>query len=170
MAGSGRILGGVSTHVESIAESRIRGTGDRVTGARVQVLATLLGAGRALTHSEIEARLDSAHGVNRVTVYRVLEWLTRKGIAHKIAGEDRVWRFNVAEQGHGGHHAHFICNGCGRVLCLEDTGQQQQVELPVGFKSQSVEMTVKGLCDACGEHARRTAARSRRHSQADRAR
>lgn len=149
--------------VDSVAEELVRGTGDRLTSARVQVLATLLNAGRALTHNEIQARLNKAHGMNRVTVYRVLEWLTQKDIAHKITGEDRVWRFNVLEGRHGGHHPHFICNACGRVLCLGEVGKSAEPNLPAGFQSQEVELTVKGLCDACGEHARRkTPYRARR--------
>jgi len=140
-----------------LAEKLVRETGDRLTTPRVQVLAALLGAGRALTHNEIETRLGRSYGINRVTVYRVLEWLTRHGIAHKIAGEDRVWRFNVAGGGHAGevHHAHFVCNGCGRVLCLEDVKEPPEPPLPAGFLAQDVELTIKGLCDACGEHARR---------------
>lgn len=144
------------------AEALVRATGDRVTSARIQILAILLGAGRALTHAEIEGRLGTGHGINRVTVYRVLEWLTEQGIAHKISGEDRVWRFNVAQGGHGGHHPHFVCNGCGRVLCLEESPEPQQPPLPTGFQLQDVELTVKGLCDACGEHARRRGTRLKR--------
>jgi Fur family ferric uptake transcriptional regulator len=138
-----------------LAEKLIRDTGDRLTNARIHVLAALLGAGRALTHNEIETRLNRADGINRVTVYRVLEWLTKRGIAHKIAGEDRVWRFNVAGGGHTGQHAHFVCNGCGRVLCLDEVSEPPEPQLPAGFQLQDVELTVKGLCDACGEHARR---------------
>jgi Fur family ferric uptake transcriptional regulator len=115
----------------------------------------MLGAGRALTHNEIEARLDARRGINRVTVYRVLEWLTNHNLAHKIAGEDRVWRFTVQEGGHSGHHPHFVCNGCGRVLCLADSAHRPEPVLPVGFEPTEVELTVKGLCDACGEYSRR---------------
>jgi Fur family transcriptional regulator, ferric uptake regulator len=147
---------------ESTAETLIRSTGDRVTGARVHVLAVLLGAGRALTHNEVEARLEPELGINRVTVYRVLEWLTQRNIAHKLSGEDRVWRFSVQEQGHGGHHPHFVCNACGRVLCLADSDESPKPRLPVGFQPTEMELTVKGLCDACNEHSRRTTARGKK--------
>jgi Fur family ferric uptake transcriptional regulator len=58
----------------------------------VHVLALLLEAEQALTHGEVEAELGSSQGINRVTLYPILEWLARRQIAHKIAGEDRLWR------------------------------------------------------------------------------
>ncbi len=149
---------------ESTAETMIRSTGDRVTSPRVHVLGVLLGAGRALTHNEIEARLDPNLGINRVTVYRILEWLTQNNIAHKLSGEDRVWRFSVQEQGHTGEHPHFVCNACGRVLCLAESAESPKPRLPVGFQPTEVELTVKGLCDACNEHTRRTAGRAKKRA------
>lgn len=140
------------------AEDMIRHTGARVTTARVQVLAALLEAGRALTHHEIESRLglparrartSRVHAIDRVTVYRVLEWLTRQRLAHKIPGDDRVWRFNVADEEHAGQHAHFKCNCCCRVFCLKDTGGSCSVTLPPGYRAQRLELTVKGLCAQC---------------------
>ncbi len=132
-----------------------------MTVPRVHVLNVILGAGRALTHNEIEARLDPELGINRVTVYRILEWLTQNKIAHKLAGADRVWRFSVQEQGHVGEHPHFVCNACGRVLCLAESDEAPKPRLPVGFRPTEVELTVKGLCDACNEHSRRTAGRKK---------
>ena len=78
------------------AEELIRATGERVTNARIEILATLLEADGALTHAEIEGLLAQASGIDRVTVYRVLDWLTAQNLAHKISGDDRVWRFNAA--------------------------------------------------------------------------
>lgn len=154
------------------AEDMIRHTGARVTTARVQVLAALLEAGRALTHHEIESRLGlpvrrtrtgrtcrraarkqaqtgRTHAIDRVTVYRVLAWLTRQRLAHKIPGDDRVWRFNVVDEEHAGQHAHFKCNCCCRVFCLKDTGGSCSVTLPPGYRAQRLELTVKGLCAQC---------------------
>ncbi|MEO7558301.1 MAG: transcriptional repressor [Gammaproteobacteria bacterium] len=131
------------------AEDMIRHRSARVTTARVQVLAALLKAGRALTHHEIESRLSRTHAIDRVTIYRVLEWLTRQRFAHKIPGDDRVWRFNVADEEHAGQHAHFKCNCCDRVFCLKDTGNIHSVKLPSGYRAQQLELTVKGLCAEC---------------------
>lgn len=133
------------------AETLVRRTGARVTRQRIEVLAVLLAARRALSHHEIERRLNRDLGIDRVTVYRVLEWLTMHNLAHKIAGEDRIWRFNAAhdepERGHA--HAHFKCNGCGEVICLDEVRAARGIRLPSGYRSQDVELTVKGLCVEC---------------------
>ena len=131
------------------AEDLIRHTGARVTAPRIEVLATLLGAERALTHQELEQRVDRARNIDRVTIYRVLEWLTEQALAHRIAGDDRTWRFNAAGQGHDGDHAHFQCNACSTVFCLEDFSPGPAIRLPRGFRPQQVELTVKGLCAKC---------------------
>ncbi len=135
------------------ASGMIRAGGLRSTAARLAVLETLLAAERALTHHEIAARLDCRPPVNRVTLYRVLEWLVRHQLAHKIADEDRVWRFNAsppAESDRDRHrHAHFRCRRCGGVTCLESIPTIFALSLPAGFQSQEVELTIRGLCAAC---------------------
>lgn len=142
------------------AEQSIRRTGAKLTRPRVQVLSVLLAAERALTHHEVEARLPRGSAVNRVTIYRVLEWLTANGLAHKIAGEDRVWRFNAAGHAHVAPHAHFECSDCRQVLCLEPVATELTIELPAGFRRQTVELTVKGLCAGCGSRHGRSARRA----------
>lgn len=131
------------------AEDMIRTTGERVTNARIEILATLLKAEAALTHGEIEARLSQASGIDRVTVYRVLDWLTEQNLAHKISGDDRVWRFNVAGAASAHNHAHFKCNCCHRVICLDDLGRGFTPELPAGYTPQEIDLTIKGLCADC---------------------
>jgi Fur family ferric uptake transcriptional regulator len=133
------------------ADALVRRTGARVTRQRVEVLTILLAARRALTHHEVERQVNRALGIDRVTVYRVLEWLTAHHLAHKIAGDDRIWRFNAAgdEPGRSPAHAHFKCNGCGEVICLDEVKAARGVRLPSGYRSQEIELTVKGLCVEC---------------------
>lgn len=130
---------------------RLLALGARATRSRIDVLAALIAAQRALTHNEIEARLEQGRDVDRVTLYRVLDWLTAQGLAHKLAGDDRVWRFSITGPGaaSGGHaHAHFECSDCGKVICL-DEARLPAIPLPRGFRRREVEVTVKGSCDEC---------------------
>jgi Fur family ferric uptake transcriptional regulator len=131
------------------AEHLLRQTGSRVTRGRVVVLASLLDARRALTHSEVEARIERLYDIDRVTVYRVLDWLTQLGLAHRISGDDRVWRFTAESEAHSGTHAHFKCNACGDVICLDETVGLPEIPLPPGYRSAEFELTVKGLCASC---------------------
>ena len=124
--------------------------GARLTRARIEVLAALLRADEALTHHEVERRLRRGQDVDRVTLYRVLEWLTEQGLVHKVSGEDRIWRFSAA--GHrparGSGHAHFECSSCGKVICLDQT-RLPSIPLPAGYRRRDVEVMIKGSCDQC---------------------
>jgi Fur family ferric uptake transcriptional regulator len=139
------------------AEAMLRGTGARVTRPRVEILAVLLGSERALSHNEIDGRVNAALGIDRVTVYRVLDWLGEQGLAHKIAGEDRVWRYNAAERAHSQSHAHFQCERCGTVICLDEPARGFRVRVPRGFVSHQISLTVKGRCATCAVRRRRVA-------------
>src|SRR5215468_11978269 len=137
-------------HPATDASNLLATTGARQTRARREVLSALLSAGEALSHHEVEKRLKRGHDVDRVTLYRVLEWLTAKGLAHKLAGDDRVWRYSAAGHAHvqGRSHAHFECSSCGKVICL-DEARLPTIPLPAGYRRRAVEITVKGRCDGC---------------------
>lgn len=134
--------------LRSIAEQMIRREGGRATDNRVRVLALLLGEKQAVTHREIEARFPKEQ-LDRVTLYRVLQWLTEHGLIHKITSDDHVWRFHVNHDLYRHRHAHFKCTRCAKVVCLEDVSANQRPSLPAGYRFQTVELTVKGLCAQC---------------------
>ena len=141
------------------AESTIRATGARVTQGRLQVLQVLQRAGRALTHHEVEVEAARSGPLDRVTLYRVLDWLTREQIAHKIPGDDRVWRYTIAGQKHSDRHAHFQCTDCSQVICLDEVPATLSPRLPAGYRSVGVEVTVKGQCKECSRPKARRARR-----------
>jgi len=146
------------------AENMVRETGERLTRPRVEVLAVLLAAERALSHHEVESRINASLGIDRVTVYRVLDWLSEKGLAHKIAVEDRLWRYNAVEHAHSQSHAHFQCERCGMVICLDEQDDALRVRVPRGFISREIALTVKGFCATC-MHAHGAARRRRAANQ-----
>ena len=133
----------------SAAERAIRAAGERLTAPRAAVLQTLLAARQALTHHEIEQALASRLAVDRVTVYRVLDWLVSLGLAHRIAGEDPTWRFLATHGEAHATHAHFMCSRCGRTVCLDEVAVPPAVKVPRGFEPSHVELNVKGVCAAC---------------------
>lgn len=111
----------------ALAESQLRATSLRATEARIKVLAALLGAPYALSHQDVQ---DTLLEMDRVTLYRALDALTDAGLAHKIAGDDRVFRYNagaehLASDGtnptpHQQHqHGHFKCTRCAKVFCID---------------------------------------------------
>lgn len=128
------------------ARDRLSTRGARITKARCAVLAALLAADRPLSHHDLERQLEDL--CDRVTLYRVLAWLVEEKLAHRVSGENRVWRFNAdhsSDHGHG--HAHFHCNGCGAVFCMEAKARVPAV--PDGFQLEAAELILRGLCREC---------------------
>lgn len=129
------------------ATALIQAAGQRATEARVAVLETLLSAGHALTHQEIEQALAKRRRViDRVTLYRVLEWALNQSLIHKMTGNDRVWRFSATPTS---DHAHFNCTHCGQIYCLENLTPAVALTLPKGFKLEHADVSVQGLCPHC---------------------
>lgn len=122
----------------------------RATPARVSTLDVLLAAGRALSHHEVEEALaDKGERLDRVTLYRTLDFLVEESLAHRLSGEDRTWRFS-AQGSHTGHaHPHFRCERCGMTRCLSDLKPAMVVGLPEGYVFQQAELTIRGLCPSC---------------------
>ncbi|PTQ97136.1 Fur family ferric uptake transcriptional regulator [Nitrosomonas nitrosa] len=131
------------------AKELVKQTGDRATYHRIRTLCLLLEEHHPLTHREIEERLNVKEQLDRVTLYRVLEWMTKKNLIHKIAGDDRVWRFRVNTDLHSHHHAHFICTRCTKVTCLDEFKLKPNPSLPIGYLLHDIELTVKGFCAEC---------------------
>ncbi len=137
------------SNLRNKAEEMIRRTGDRVTNKRIHILSVLLSEQQALTHREIEERVTMKHQLDRVTLYRILEWLSKRNLVHKIASDDRVWRFRVNSVSYPHHHAHFKCTCCTKVTCLKETNLDFNALLPDGYRFQEAEITVMGLCAEC---------------------
>ena len=131
------------------AALRITDAGGRATRTRTAVLDMLSQAGRPLSHDEIGAALDEVHiNHDRVTLYRALDWLVTHELAHRVAGADRVWRFNaVADEQHS--HAHFHCAQCHSVFCLESLQPAIAATLPQGFALERAEINFHGRCPKC---------------------
>ena len=127
--------------------AHIRCTGARATPARVRVLHLLRSAPTALTHNEIEAALG-APSIDRVTLYRVLDWLVDSGLAHKNSDVHRVFRFSAAAAGEHATHVHFRCEHCGRVFCLEAAPPVAPI-LPTGFVLSRMDFDLRGRCADC---------------------
>lgn len=155
------------------AASKLREASVRVTAARVNVLAVLLDAPRAFSHQEMQESLAS---MDRVTLYRALDCLVDAGLAHKIAGDDRVFRYSAGgETAHAPSsqhaHVHFKCTRCAKVFCVDDGDEAatsspaldaaqraallRQMEgalrrsLGPGFQGHDIELSIKGWCADC---------------------
>jgi Fur family ferric uptake transcriptional regulator len=136
---------------QALAELQLRDAAVRVTQARVSVMASLLQARSAVSHQDLQDKLAE---MDRVTLYRALDCLTEAGLAHKIASDDRIFRYHAgagaehhehraqhaaAGQSHQHQHGHFKCTRCARVFCLDGSGEAGFLEsvLPSSGKHQT---------------------------------
>ena len=133
--------------VDSVAK-HIRRTGARVTPARIRVLRLLRAAPAVLTHNEIEQALGAPR-MDRVTLYRVLDWLAASGLVYKNTDASRVFRFSAATPGEHKMHAHFRCEACGGVFCLDAAPPSAPI-LPSGFSLSRIDLDLRGRCADCG--------------------
>ncbi len=131
------------------ADQMIQEIGERPTIVRSTVLGVLLNAESALTHPEVLKRLKSLGEFDRVTVYRVLDWLVLHGLAHKVAGTGRACRFQATLANMSHRHAHFQCRECGKICCLSEI-QPELSNFPKHFTIESIELNIKGICADCG--------------------
>lgn len=125
--------------------------GERATLTRVGVLSLLLDAEVALSHQELEqCATKNGAKYDRVTLYRVLDWLVEKNIAHKILGIDRSWRYNASSNTANKserYHAHFHCTRCHQIYCLEKLHTSLLPDFPSNYQIEEVEL--KGCCPNC---------------------
>lgn len=125
-------------NMQALAEAQLRNASLRITIARVNVLAALLNARCACSHQDMQ---DTFTDMDRVTLYRALDCLTDAGLAHKIAGDDRVFRYSAGtdhieqdDSAGAGHnmpqhqHGHFKCTRCTKVFCLDGNGDSTLAE------------------------------------------
>ena len=118
------------------------------TPARVRVLQLLLAADATMSHQALQqAATASGQTFDKVTLYRVLDWLVAQELVHSVTGQDRVRRFSLVRAHHG--HAHFECSGCGRLFCLHSALATVIPDVPSGFIPVTLDITVLGRCADC---------------------
>ncbi|MEW6386738.1 MAG: transcriptional repressor [Thermodesulfobacteriota bacterium] len=82
------------------------------------------------------------------TIYKTLETLCQKGLVTKVNPLHEVARYD----GQIHNHAHLICRQCHVIVDLEWTTDEfslPPVALPPGFRAESQNLTIWGLCPQC---------------------
>jgi Fur family ferric uptake transcriptional regulator len=117
------------------------------TSSREGIIRAILDAGRPLSEQEIRDRIEGNY--DRSTFYRSYKILEEKQIIHRIVIDHHIALYALDPMIAGNtNHAHFYCEKCNRVRCLEDHVVINP-DLPDGFKAINTEMIIKGFCADC---------------------
>lgn len=132
---------------------KLRRIGLRRTPVRVMVIDILTRSGRPVSVPQILAKMKGA--ADTVTVYRTLHTFVRKKLVHRVRGEDRSWLYAISDtpQKPEHLHPHFVCDGCGKVECLEESQVPPAFVPSLGVSSDYMvrwpEVVLHGLCPKC---------------------
>lgn len=125
-------------------------TAGQLTPIRAGVLKLMQNADRSWSHSQLDEQLRTqGFALDKVTLYRTLEWLVSQGLAHRISLEERAVRYAAGALGNA-PHLHFHCHGCDQVWCMPiPAAQARRPSLPTGFTAHLWETTAHGHCADC---------------------
>jgi len=124
--------------------------GIRPTTMRLLVLDYLLQQSAAVSLSDLETYFYRA---DRVTLYRSLKTFEEKGLVHHIDDGSGAVKYAIcpeecSPQEHHDLHVHFFCNQCRETFCLPKS-RIPDIPLPDNFKTEEVNLMVKGTCGRC---------------------
>lgn len=121
----------------------------KATAMRLLVLRALLATPGTVTLRDLE---DSLYPADRSTIFRTLTLFQQHHLLHVVddgSGSSRYEACTSSDHAaHDDRHIHFHCQRCGRTFCLTDI-QQPVVTLPAGYRQETVNCVVSGLCPAC---------------------
>jgi Fur family ferric uptake transcriptional regulator len=117
----------------------------KVTPVRLKVLDVLEHADVPLDAATIKGRVNA----DKVTVFRILNSLTEKGLLKPIQFNDGKLRYEYA--GKPKHH-HFICENCGKIIDVEGCTigiLEKDIEKEKGVLVKRHSLEFFGLCADC---------------------
>lgn len=139
----------MSQERRSHIESRIRGAALRLTPQRFAVLDYLQHSDGHLTADQIRSGINRRFPrASRATVYNALHALRDAGLVHEIFMDDAVARYDANTEA----HHHFICRACGKLedVAAETFGELPRYEHALGYRVESCQVVMRGVCAACG--------------------
>lgn len=120
------------------------------TSCREGIIGVVMTAKQALSENEIRKRLAGHY--DRTTFYRSFKTLEEHKIIHKIVVDNQLVKYALDNTvTHKDEHAHFYCNECNTVKCMENV-PIQKYQLPDGYSDMETEVLIKGICENCKNH------------------
>ena len=117
------------------------------TSCREGIIDLMIDANQALSENEIREQLSATY--DRTTFYRSFKTLEEHKIIHKIVIDNQIIKYALDNSlTNKKDHAHFFCNDCQTVECLESVNVHK-IQLPDGYTQIETEILIKGTCSTC---------------------
>lgn len=123
--------------------------GVKLTANRLLIAQALEEAGRPLSMTELEERLET---IDKSNVFRALTAFRDAHLVHALEDTGDGVRYELCLSHHEDEdddvHVHFYCIKCHRTFCLHEV-PVPPVTVPEEYVPESVSYLVKGICPAC---------------------
>ncbi len=117
------------------------------TSCREGIINVIIAAHGAISENDIKARLDSSY--DRTTFYRSFKTLEKNNVIHKVIIDSQNVKYALSHHhDRQESHAHFYCQKCHTVQCLNEINVQN-IQLPDGYSGDEAEVIIKGTCPDC---------------------
>jgi len=120
--------------------------GLKKTPIRRELLALFLQQSNALSFHDIQDGMPAK--LDKSTLYRNLTSFEEVGLIHKINDHSGIAKFALGQQDLSDDHAHFVCDNCETVSCMEGS---VSIDVKVGDKVhvKQIQTIVHGICGNC---------------------
>jgi len=119
------------------------------TPARVAVIQFLKKSKEPVDVSQIILYLRRMElSTNKVTVYRIMDYLYQNGIVDKMEFGEGKYRYEIKKN----HHHHLICTNCGKIEEVEGDflkKLEEEIYKTKRFKVKNHSLEFFGLCKDC---------------------
>jgi Fur family transcriptional regulator, ferric uptake regulator len=120
---------------------------ERRTRQRDAIFAVLRDEDRPMSPNEILAKAqDLVPGLGIATVYRALKGMMEEEAIVTVDLPGIVQRYELNGKH---HHHHFLCRLCDRLFEVMGCPGKLNLKIPRGFKTESHEVILKGICAQC---------------------
>ena len=121
--------------------------GLKKTKLRLALIDHFIKAKRAQSYTDLKQVL--VEETDKSTLYRNLATFEQVGLIHRINDNSGVSRYALgASLPFGDDHAHFICESCEAIYCLEKATILEP-NVPKGFEAKNVQTIIRGICANC---------------------
>lgn len=130
-------------------ENKLKDRHIKPTAMRELVLKVLSEQNTAISLADLEKQFEKA---DKATLYRTLKTFEENKLIHSIDDGTGSVKYALCKETCQCNpeelHVHFLCIKCQQTYCLNDISIPN-INLPAGFKLETINMVVKGICFNC---------------------